>query len=271
MKTEFYNGQEYVRLTDGGVDALYRLFPVSPAKDLQAVLVDLDGTTLDSERFWVRMIELSMRAFRADFTLAPEDTAHVVGYTTREHLRYCIQKYGLPVSEGEADSIYHTVVERELANIKRNKDAGAFPIRRGLPVFLTELKRRGLKIGLVTSGLLYKAEAELASLEAQLGQPLSKVYDAVITGGVRKTCGRYGTLGELAAKPHPWLYAEIAASLNVTDGRAVVVEDSASGAIAGRLAGFPVFGFSDGTVFSGGVGDWVIKVDTFDDILRFLR
>ena len=42
-----------------------------------------------------------------------------------------------------------------------------------------------------------------------MGNPLD-FYDAIITAGDRLTKGQTGTLGELAPKPHPWLYAETA-------------------------------------------------------------
>ena len=104
-----------------------------------------------------------------------------------------------------------------------------------------------------------------------LGDPLD-FYDAIITGGVRKQPGRYGTLGELAAKPHPWLYAELAFGMGIRDkSSAVVLEDSLSGAAAGRLAGFSVLGFNDGNITAEGADNFVYAmVTSFDDVNKIL-
>ena len=62
----------------------------------------------------------------------------------------------------------------------------AFEPAPGLKDFLLELKGRGIKIGLVTSGLHEKAWPEILAAFRQLGMgdPLD-FYDAIITAGER--------------------------------------------------------------------------------------
>lgn len=272
MNTETIGGRTYIRLESGGVTALYELRPAPLDSRIHAVLLDLDGTSLDSEKFWVGMIEETVRSLTVDsFRLAPADIANVTGYTTREHLQYCIDKYHISATVAQADELYHRLTEQGLTQVLKGERADAFIMRKGLRDFLTAVRHAGFKTGLVTSGLLYKARPELAALSRQLGGELSDWFDAVITGGERKTAGRLGTIGELAAKPHPWLYVEIAEALGIAAGDAVVIEDSASGVIAGRLAGFPVLGFNDGTIRSGGAAGLTAGcINTFDDALRLL-
>jgi beta-phosphoglucomutase-like phosphatase (HAD superfamily) len=80
-------------------------------------------------------------------------------------------------------------------------------------------------------------------------------YDCIITAGFPLGRGEVGTLGELEAKPHPWLYAETAYGLGLGhDERNCVVgiEDSGAGVCAVRLAGFYTVGISGGNILQSG-------------------
>ncbi len=60
---------------------------------------------------------------------------------------------------------------------------------------------------------------------------------------------------EIAAKPHPWIYAELAYSgLKITDSARVIgVEDSAAGVMSLRFAGFAVIGLESGNIAKSGL------------------
>jgi beta-phosphoglucomutase-like phosphatase (HAD superfamily) len=122
-----------------------------------------------------------------------------------------------------------------------------------LKEFLLTLKERGVKIGLVTSGLYRKAWPEILSAfhTLDLGDPLT-FYDAIVTAGVSIGRGHAGTLGELQAKPHPWLYAEALMPLGVPPSEAIGIEDSSAGVLAIRLAGIAAVGVVDGNIVAGG-------------------
>ena len=93
-----------------------------------------------------------------------------------------------------------------------------------------------------------------------MGDPLS-FYDAVITGGARKIQGQYGTLGELSVKPHPWVYAEIGHALAGENKENVVtLEDSSSGVLSSRLAGYGVIGLSDGNITQSGIDSFCLTM-----------
>jgi beta-phosphoglucomutase-like phosphatase (HAD superfamily) len=128
----------------------------------------------------------------------------------------------------------------------------------GLKDFLLELKSEKIKIGLVTSGLYEKAWPEIVSAfrTMDLGDPLD-FYDAIITAGQTLRKGQAGTLGELAPKPHPWLYAEtarIGLEIPVEHSHRVVgLEDSSAGVLSIRLAGFTALGISGGNIEKSGI------------------
>ena len=270
------DGRDYCKIEQCGVTAIYPFNKISTNFPVKYVLMDLDGTTVKSEEFWMYLIELTIKRFSKNdsFTLSEEDIPYVSGFSTIEHLEYCINKYGLEKNVDKALDIYHQIARYELNEILEGRgNADAFKPRNGLKDFLLFLKAKGVKIGLVTSGLDYKAIPEIVSTfrVLDMGDPL-KFYDAIITGGKRKGQGDYGTIGELAVKPHPWVYAETALGLGVTDkSRAVVFEYSSAGLISARLAGFNVIGFKDGNLIKSGLDkECFAMVDCFEDVKNIL-
>jgi beta-phosphoglucomutase len=244
-----------------GPSALYPLLDDVYEAPARAVLMDLDGTSVHSERFWIWIIERSVATLMGDarFALAAEDQPFVSGHSVSEHLKYCIDKYCPGLSLDEARQHYFAITRREMSEIAAGRGrVDAFEPAPGLKEFLLELKGHGLKIGLVTSGLREKAWPEIlaAFRRLGLGDPL-EFYDAIITAGERLTRGQTGTLGELAPKPHPWLYAETAyVGLGIArEQRAGVVglEDSGAGALSIRLAGFAALGIGGGNIEASGV------------------
>lgn len=260
-----------------GVTATYPMEKGCYQAPAKYILMDLDGTTVQSEEFWIWLIEKTAQELmdNPNFTLTDEDIPYVSGFSTMEHLDYCLKKYNIPKTILEANATYHKIAERELNEILEGRgNVAAFHPRKGLKEFLLAVKERGIKIGLVTSGLDYKAIPEILSVFRLLdmGDP-KDFYDGIITGGKRKTKGLYGTIGELAVKPHPWVYAELAVGLGVSDkSQVVVLEDSSAGLISGRLAGFDVIGFNDGNILASGMAEQAYAmVDTFDEVLKLLE
>ena len=266
--------KEYCTIDQCGIEATYPFEKPTTNFPVKAVLMDLDGTTVISEEFWIYLIEKTVKQLTSpDFTLCEADTPFVSGFSTAEHLDYCIQKYNVQATLYEALETYHKTAKFELNEIMEGRgNAEAFKPRKGLKEFLYALKAHGIKIGLATSGLEYKALPEIVSAFCVLdmGDPLA-FYDAIITGGRRKGEGEYGTMGELAVKPHPWIYAELANGLGLKKEECIVVEDSSAGLLSGRLAGMNVIGFNDGNLIQSGLHEECIKmVDTLDEIIDFV-
>ena len=107
-----------------------------------------------------------------------------------------------------------------------------------------------------------------------MGDPL-EFYDAIITAGQTFTKTQTGTIGELAPKPHPWLYSETAkVGLGITaeeKSRVIGFEDSSAGIVSIRLAGFEAVGVAGGNIASGGVESLCMKsVNTLCDSLPLI-
>ena len=245
-------------------DAYYTVHPVLVRKPVNAVLMDLDGTSVKSEEFWIWIIERTTASLLGNpkFELEEADMPYVSGHSVTEHLSYCIDKYVPGASIEKAREFYFMHTHNEMEAILQGKGrANAFTPTEGLKDFLYALKDKGIKIGLVTSGLYEKAMPEIISAFNTLGMGDPKdFYDAVISAGFPLGKGRVGTLGELSPKPHPWLYAETA---NVGLGvpfsernRVVGIEDSGAGVCSVRLAGFTTIGLAGGNIESSGTMDF---------------
>ena len=242
-----------------GYPAYYSIAPIHEDGPIKAVMMDLDGTTVKSEEFWIGIIELSVRSLLGDgsFTFCGDDIPFVSGHSVSEHLEYCIAKYCPDKLLSHARAYYFEHTRREMEAILKHGKKGAFTPNAGIKEFLLYLKKQGLKIGLVTSGLYEKAYPEILSAfrEMELGDP-ADFYDSIITAGYRLGNGSPGTLGELEAKPHPWLYAETAAvGLGIPRdeaGGVIGIEDSGAGVCAVRIAGYYTVGIEGGNIIKSG-------------------
>ncbi|HLO18281.1 MAG TPA: HAD hydrolase-like protein [Anaerolineales bacterium] len=243
-----------------GYPAYYPLHPVCIQKPVRAVLMDLDGTTVRSEEFWIWIIQITVASLLGDpgFTLEEEDLPFVSGHSVSEHLAYCLQKYCPGETIEKARSYYFSHTNRELNEIMQGRGkSGAFKPAPGVKEFLIELKRKGVKIGLVTSGLYEKAWPEILSAfqTMGLGDPCD-FYDVIISAGYPLRKGNVGTLGELSPKPHPWLYAEtfrVGLGMDFQERHSVVgIEDSGAGICSIRLAGITAIGIAGGNIIESG-------------------
>ena len=138
----------------------YPVYPVTLDHPLKAVLMDLDGTTVRSEDFWIWIIQMSTASLldNPKFELEETDMPFVSGHSVSEHLQYCIDKYCPGKSLEEARKFYFEHTHREMDLIvKGSGKENAFTPTEGVKEFLEELKSMGIKIGLVTSGLYEKA------------------------------------------------------------------------------------------------------------------
>ena len=246
-----------------GYPAIYPLRETRFEPKAEAILMDLDGTSVHSESFWMWVIEQTAGRLlgKSGFRREEEDEPFISGHSVSEHLQYMIDKYCPGGSLPEARKYYFEIVNHEMAEIMAGRGRqDAFTPAPHLREFLLTLKKEGVKIGLVTSGLYEKAMPEIVSAFRQLdmGDPVD-FYDSIITAGQALRPGQTGTLGELEPKPHPWLYAETAAvGLNVPFERrhkVIGVEDSSAGVASIRLAGFACVGLSGGNIEQAGMAE----------------
>jgi beta-phosphoglucomutase-like phosphatase (HAD superfamily) len=243
--------------------ALYSVPPVEPPAldSLKAVFMDLDGTTVLSEPFWIGLIEETLREIMADrrFALEECDLPFLSGRPIAAHLTYALRKYCPDRSLAEARDIHTRLSAEALAALLDGTgNLAAMQPHPGLKEFLLAMRARCIPVALVTSGTAEKAWPELVAVfrGMGLGNPY-EMYAAIVCAGQTISPGRLGTLGVLAAKPHPWLYSEAAMALGLEGEdlrQCLGIEDTPTGAIALRLAGLPVVGAAGDAIARSGLG-----------------
>ena len=243
-----------------GYGAYYPLHSVNRKGKIKAVLMDLDGTSVRSEEFWIWIIEKTTASMLDDesFKIEDSDIPVVAGHSVSEHLQYCIDKYCPGESLDKARNFYFEHVNHEMKEIMEGRGRkNSFVPQEGLKEFLLAIKAKGIKIGLVTSGLYEKAMPEILSAfrTLDMGEP-TDFYDAIISAGYPLRKGSVGTLGELSPKPHPWLYAETCAvglGINFDERNSVIaIEDSGAGVCSARIAGYTTIGLAGGNIKESG-------------------
>ncbi|MGN0179031.1 MAG: HAD family hydrolase [Monoglobaceae bacterium] len=262
-----------------GYPAIYPLHETYYEPSAEAILMDLDGTSVHSESFWMWVIERTTARIlgNSSFKREAEDEPFISGHSVSEHLQYMIDKYAKGASLEEARKYYFEIVNYEMDEILKGRGKqDAFTPAPKLKEFLTAVKGEGIKIGLVTSGLYEKAMPEIISAFRQLdmGDPV-EFYDAIITAGQALRKGQTGTLGELEPKPHPWLYAETArVGLGIPFERrhkVIGIEDSSAGVVSIKLAGFACAGISGGNIDRAGIGEMCdYRINNLMEILEIL-
>ncbi len=274
------DGEKFIEVKSHmGYPAIYRYPEIAIEHPVKAVLMDLDGTSVKSESFWVWIIQSSIARLMGNpkFELEDADLPFVSGHSVSEHLQYCINKYCPGKTVEEARNHYYDITDYEMDEILAGRGReGAFTPTEGLKDFLYELKARNIKIGLVTSGLYKKAMPEIISAfkTLKMGDP-ADFYDSIITAGYPLGKGRVGTMGELEPKPHPWLYAEtmrVGLGIPYEERHHVIgIEDSSAGVVSILLAGVAPIGLNDGNIRQAGVESLCTHmVDRLDDVLGLL-
>ncbi len=151
-KVEFICYKDYTLayvLSAIGYPAYYPIHKVEIKYPIKAVLMDLDGTSVRSEEFWIWIIEQTTQSLLNDknFHLSEEDLPFVSGHSVSEHLRYCIDKYCPGKKLEEARDFYFEHTHREMNEIMEGRGkAGAFTPSKGIKEFLMTLKNTILKL-----------------------------------------------------------------------------------------------------------------------------
>lgn len=242
-----------------GTSTYYSLRDVSIGSNVTAVLMDLDGTTADSEKFWIDVIRKVVAEITGNpsFSFSQGDMPFVSGHSVSEHLDYCIKKFSTKsIKIREAMDIYNRITDESLLALSEgDRKSNLFNPNRGLDTLLTHFKEKKIKVALVTSGNLDKVKPEISTVfsKIKMGDPC-EFYDAIVTAGSPIGKGKFGSIGEMCAKPHPWLYLE-ACQIGLgylPSNKVFGIEDSGAGVCALRFAGIPVIGLRTGNIVDSG-------------------
>ncbi|MCF2527412.1 HAD family hydrolase [Yinghuangia soli] len=186
-----------------------RAYPGPADADLQAVLCDMDGTLVDTERSWFAT-EVSVMA-DLGFHLGPEHAERLLGSPMEPAVAYLLGVSGVPIDPA---ALEHRINERMVEILSSGVD-----LRPGAKRLLAELDAAGVPMALVTASSRAIVNAVLPSLGAHH-------FRITVAGD------------EVArSKPAPEPYLAAAAALGADPGRCIVLEDSPTGVASGEAAG----------------------------------
>ena len=178
---------------------------------LQAVIFDVDGTLLDTERIY-------MQAWKA----AAAELGYVMPDAVLQKTRAVNTKDAARIFEEEIGNGFSYVKARPIrVRIAEEIITRESPILKpGVPELLTYLENRGIRMAVASSTNTQTTKEHLAA------SGIENRFE-VIVGGDQIVNG----------KPHPDIFLKAAALLGVVPESCIVVEDSPAGIRAGSAAG----------------------------------
>ena len=174
-----------------------------------AVLWDMDGTLVDTERYWMAAEEELVESFGGRWT--SEDALGVVGAGLWDAARV-FQAAGVDL---DAD----TIVEGLTARVQEQLAEHGVPWRPGARELLEALREASIPTALVTMSVRSMADDIVAAIPFE-------AFDAIVTGDSVEN-----------PKPHPEPYLAAAEALGVDIRACVAIEDSPAGLTSAWAAG----------------------------------
>ncbi|MCV7280990.1 HAD family phosphatase [Mycolicibacterium flavescens] len=182
---------------------------------MRAVLFDMDGTLVDSEKLW----DISLAALYRELggELTREVRASLVGASAEDTIRTVYTDLGL-----DLDQAAMTESSQWLHDYTGELFAAGLPWCEGARELLDQLAAEGTPMALVTNTQRALTESALASIGAHY-------FSATV-------CADEVARG----KPAPDVYRRAAQLLDLSPAECLAVEDSATGTAAAESAGCPV-------------------------------
>ncbi len=184
----------------------------------RAVIFDLDGSLVDSMWLW-KEIDIEYLG-RFGIPLPDRLQSQIEGMSFSETAVYFKEHFPIPDSIEKMKSDWNQMAWDKYMN--------EVPLKPGIPEFLEECRRRGIKLGIATSN-----SRELVENVAKVHK-LHDYFSCIMTGcDVNK------------GKPAPDIYLAVSKALEIAPKDCLVFEDIIPGILAGKNAGMEVCAVED--------------------------
>jgi epoxide hydrolase-like predicted phosphatase len=186
---------------------------------LKAVIFDMDGVLIDSEKFWT---QAELDVFSSYGVQVTDELAAQTKYmTTQEVTEFWYERF--PWENFDSSDLEDKVVTRVIEMIQSQDCTMS-----GVQEFIQTLKSKAYKIGLATNAPLRVAHVVLEKLQVR------ELFDTV-----------HSSEFETQGKPHPAVYLTSAKNLGVSPEHCIAIEDSQSGLKAAKEAGMQTIIFTN--------------------------
>jgi HAD superfamily hydrolase (TIGR01509 family) len=205
----------------------------------EAIIFDLDGTLIDSERVSFEEFQKLCATFGKEFT--SEQHTLLMGRSGAENNQIFRERFNVPVTDEQMISVREGIRQRMI-------QSGELALKPGVRKFLQELSLAGYRLGIATASSPTYRETILRS------SGIIEFFEGFVSGE------------EVAMpKPAPDIYLAVAKKFGVDPMRCLAVEDGIVGVQSGCAAQMDVLGIRDRLFFDDLPGVKRI-IDSFDEI-----
>lgn len=212
---------------------------------IQAVIFDMDGTLIDTEKFYRACWPKALAAF---------------GHQMTDEQALTLRSLGRPFAIDQLkawfgqDLDYYAVREKRKALVEECIAREGISLKPGAIQLLQALHRRGITAAIATATDLERTERYLKKVE------IFEYFDKLISATMVKE-----------GKPAPYIYRYACEQLNLPPEECIAVEDSPNGVLSAYRAGCKVVMVPDQTEPEEDLKKYLYaRVDTLDEIERLL-
>lgn len=209
-----------------------------------AIILDLDGTVLDSMRLWYEVDRKFLS--RYGYEVTSDYTEFVKSASIEEGAQYTVDNYDIPLTPSEVVDTWNEMVYSEYKNNVRLKE--------GSYEFIRNAKAAGLKIACATA---------LTSVNARAALDANKVTELIDTLITLEDVGQVN-------KSEPDIYLKASAELGVPPEKCLVFEDVPAAIEGAKKGGFAICAVYD-DIGSGEGKQWGGMVSASDFALEDWR
>jgi mannitol-1-/sugar-/sorbitol-6-/2-deoxyglucose-6-phosphatase len=190
---------------------------------IQAIILDMDGILIDSERHW-QLTERSMFA-ELGIHLSDELLVQTKGLRTEEMVAHWSTRF--PHIETDTFALIEQYDQRMVETMKSEVD-----MMEGARELIGMFREMGLPVALATCSTHEHIDAVMEK------HRLGKQFDLLVSAAK-----------EMPGKPHPEVFLRTASALRVDPTRCLVFEDSFFGVVAAKAARMKVVAMPDPSEF----------------------